>query len=136
MPTLREVMSTDVKMVPADAPIEQAAKEMQRGDFGAIPVWDGNEVVGMLTDRDITVRATAEGKSPDTKVRDVMTPQVHYLYEDEDVDTASKIMRDKQIRRLAVFNRENQLVGMFALGDLATEAPAGKAGETLGDVSQ
>ena len=103
---LKEVMSTDVEMVPADASLKDAAEKMKSGDIGALPVWDGKEIVGMLTDRDITVRVTAEGKDPEAaKVRDAMTPQVMYVYEDQDVDEASKLMKDKQIRRLAVFNR-------------------------------
>ena len=134
---LKEVMSTDVEMVPADASLKDAAEKMKSGDIGALPVWDGKEIVGMLTDRDITVRVTAEGKDPEAaKVRDAMTPQVMYVYEDQDVDEASKLMKDKQIRRLAVFNREDKMVGMFSLGDLATDSDPGQAGQTLGGVSE
>lgn len=80
---VRDVMSTDVEMVEADAPVEQAAERMAALDVGALPVWDGSEVIGMVTDRDITVRATAAGEDPQSvTVRDVMTPQVLFCFDD------------------------------------------------------
>ena len=92
---------------------------MSHRDIGPLPVCDGPRLVGMLTDRDITVRAVAAGRDPlTTLVRDVMTPDVVYGFEDEDVQGAAHLMAQYQIRRLPVLNRSKQLVGMVALGDL------------------
>ena len=134
---VRDAMTTDVEMVDADAPVEHAAERMAALDVGALPVWDGAEVIGMLTDRDITVRATAAGEDPrSATVRDVMTPQVLFCFDDVDVEEASRAMAERQIRRLAVLNRDNKLVGLISLGDLASASDAETAGDALRDISQ
>lgn len=134
---VREVMSTDVEMVEADAPVEQAAERMAALDVGALPVWGGTEVIGMVTDRDITVRATAAGEDPQSvTVRDVMTPQVLFCFDDVELEEASSAMAERQIRRLAVLNRDNMLVGIISLGDLAAGSAAETAGDALRDISQ
>ena len=97
-----------------------AAEKMSHRDVGPLPVCDGERLVGMLTDRDITVRAVAAGRDPlTTKVREVMTPDVVYGFDDQDIQDAARLMAQYQIRRLPVLNRSKQLVGMVALGDLA-----------------
>jgi CBS domain-containing protein len=111
---------------------------MQQLDIGPLPVCDGDRVVGMLTDRDITVRAVAEGRDPrTTTVRDVMTPDLVYGFEDQDIQDATRLMEQHQIRRLPVLNRAKRLVGMVSLGDLAVRAGNPPlAGEVLEQVSE
>jgi CBS domain-containing protein len=138
---LREIMTTHVEVVHPEATLKEAAQKMKALDVGPIPVCDGDRLQGMLTDRDITVRATAEGRDPNTtKVREVMTPDVVYCFEDQDVREAADIMEEKQIRRLVVLNRDKRLVGIVSLGDLATqtgdaELESEELSETLSGVS-
>jgi len=131
-------MSHDLGVVSPSDTLEQAARVMEARDVGPVPVCEGNRVVGMLTDRDITVRATAAGCDPKTTlVCDVMSQEVVSCYEDQDVQEAAKLMKQKQIRRLLVLNRANDLVGIVSLGDLATEAAdPGQPGEVLKKVSE
>src|SRR3712207_8968 len=100
---LSEIMTRNVEVVRPDATLQEAAQKMKNLDVGPLPVCDGRKVQGMLTDRDITIRATAAGLDPKTtKVRDVMTPDVTYCFEDQDVQDAARIMGEQQIRRLIV----------------------------------
>jgi CBS domain-containing protein len=135
---LKDIMTHSVEAVSPGDTLEQAARKMEELDVGPLPVRDGNRVVGMLTDRDITVRATAAGCDPKTTlVCDAMSQDVVFCYEDQDVREASKLMKDKQIRRLLVMNRANHLVGIVSLGDLAMEAgDEGQPGEVLKKVSE
>jgi CBS domain-containing protein len=104
---------------------------------GSVPVCDGDRLLGMVTDRDITLRVTAEGRDPQVPVSQVMTAEVFYCYDDQDVKEAAKVMRKKQIRRLPIVNRENKLVGIVSLGDLAVEAGKDKlSGRTLEEISE
>jgi CBS-domain-containing membrane protein len=97
---------------------------MAKADTGALPVGEEDRLVGMLTDRDIAVRLVAQGKDPaKTKVREVMTAEVRYCFEDEDLDHVAENMAEQRLRRLPVVNREKRLVGIVSLGDLATEIP-------------
>src|SRR4051794_4981629 len=117
---VREVMTHHVEVVRPDTTLQEAAQKMKALDVGPLPVCDGERLVGMLTDRDITVRAVAEGRDPkSTPVREAMTPEVHYCFEDEDVAEAARVMKDREVRRLLVVNRDKRLVGMLSLGDLA-----------------
>jgi CBS domain-containing protein len=111
---------------------------MQRLDVGMLPISDGDRLVGMLTDRDITVRATAKGRDPTTtQIREVMTPEVIYCFEDQEVSEAAKLMQEKQIRRLPVLNQEKRLVGIVSLGDVAVHSGAEKVvSETIKEVSE
>src|SRR5438034_1126527 len=119
---LKEIMTTDVEVIEPETSITNAAKKMRSLDVGALPVCDGRHLLGMVTDRDITIRATAEARDPDkTLVRDCMSPEVIYCFEDQSPQEAERIMEDKQIRRLPVLTREKQLAGIVALGDLATK---------------
>lgn len=122
-----EAMSRNVRLANPGQSIRDVAKIMAEIDAGAVPVQDNDRLVGMITDRDIAVRAVAQGKGPDTPVRDVMsTEQVLYCYEDEDLDHVAKNMGEQRVRRLPVVDREKRLVGIVSLGDVATsETKAG-----------
>jgi CBS domain-containing protein len=103
-----------------DILLRDAAARMRDLDSGIMPVGQNDRLVGMLTDRDITVRATAEGKDPnETRVEEVMTPGVVYCFEDDDTRDAARKMEEHQLRRLIVLNRDKRLVGILSLGDLA-----------------
>jgi CBS domain-containing protein len=120
---VNEFMTRNPVVVPPEASLREAAERMRELDSGVLPVCDGERLVGMLTDRDVTVRATAEGKDPNsTAVREVMSPEVIYCFEDEDERVAAGKMEQHQLRRLAVLNRDKRLVGMISLGDLAVHA--------------
>jgi len=119
---LKEIMTTDVEVIRPDSSIADAAKQMHSLDVGSLPVCDGQRLVGMITDRDITIRATADGRDPNnTLVRDCMSPEIVYCFEDQTAHDAERIMQEKQIRRLPVLTREKQLAGIIALADLATK---------------
>jgi CBS domain-containing protein len=134
---VREVMTPGVQVVHPDSTVQEAARLMKNLDVGPLPVCDGQRVVGMVTDRDITVRSTAEGKDPKSqRVRDVMTNDVVYCREDDSLNLAANFMKDRQIRRLMVIGADNRLVGIVSLGDVATEANKHVAGDTLEAVSQ
>jgi CBS domain-containing protein len=134
---VKEVMTPGVECIPPDSTLQDAARKMQALDVGPLPVCDHDRLAGMLTDRDIVVRAVAEGRDPGTtRVRDVMTPEVVYVFEDQDVQEAARLMEEKQVRRLLVLNRDKRLVGIVSLGDLAVETGDEKlVGRTLEHVS-
>jgi CBS domain-containing protein len=134
-----EVMTRGAECARPGDTITQAAERMKRLDVGALPVCgDNDRLTGMITDRDITVRATAEGCDPSlTCVSDVMTQGIDYCFEDEEVRDAARKMQDKQIRRLPVLNRDKRLVGIVSLGDLAVDTGDEKlAGNTLEAISE
>lgn len=135
---LRDIMTPNVEVVSPGETLEQAARKMADLDVGPMPVCEGHRVVGMLTDRDITVRATAAGCDPKTTlVSDAMSQDIISCFEDQDVREAAGLMKAKQIRRLLVLNRANDLVGIVSLADLATEAgDQGQPGEVLKKVSE
>jgi len=135
---LKEIMTHNVEVVSPSDSLEQAAQKMAELNVGPLPVCEGNRIVGMITDRDITVRATAAGCDPKTTlVGDAMSQDIISCYEDQDVQEAARLMKEKQIRRLLVVNRANELVGIVSLGDLATEAgDQGQPGEVLKKVSE
>jgi CBS domain-containing protein/sporulation protein YlmC with PRC-barrel domain len=134
---IKEIMTRQVEVVHPEATLREAAQKMVGLDVGPLPVCKGDELVGMLTDRDITVRATAEGRDPKTtRVYEVMTPEIIFTYEDEDVSDAAQLMTEHQIRRLVVLNRDKRLVGIVSLGDLAVHTgDVQQAGQTLEGVS-
>jgi CBS domain-containing protein len=134
---VKDVMTRGAEVVRPDATLQEAANKMKSLDIGPLPVCDGDKVVGMLTDRDITVRATAEGLDPkQTRVREVMSKELITCLEDQDVKEAAELMQSKQIRRVPVLNRDKRLVGMLSLGDLAQRIQDSKlAGKTLEEVS-
>jgi CBS domain-containing protein len=138
MMKLKDVMTSQVEVVHPDAMLQEAAQKMKVLDVGSLPVCDGQRLVGALTDRDITIRAVAEGRNPTTTpVREAMTPQVIYCFDDQSVKEAAQLMQDKQIRRLPILNRDKRLVGIVSLGDLAVDTGKEKmVGETLTEISQ
>ena len=135
---LKKMMTPEVERLPKDASIQEVAQKMKALDVGMIPVYDGDRLVGMVTDRDITLRVVAEGRdAASTPAHMVMTPEVIYCFEDQTVDEAAQVMEQHQIRRLIVLNRHNRLVGIVALGDLATHRRSKKvAGEALSEISR
>jgi len=113
-------MTREVRVASPGQSIREAAKIMDEINAGSMPVGDNDRLVGMITDRDIAIRAVAVGKGPDTPVREVMTTeQVLYCYEDEELDHVAKNMSQQQVRRLPVVNREKRLVGIVSLGNIA-----------------
>jgi CBS domain-containing protein len=135
---VKDVMTPQVEVISAESTLQAAAARMKARDIGPLPVCEGDRLVGMLTDRDITVRAIAEGESPTTiRVRDIMTPDVVYCFEDDLVSEAARVMQEQQVRRLVVLNHDKRLVGIVSLGDLAIETGDDElAGQTLGQVSE
>jgi CBS domain-containing protein len=131
-----EVMTKDVRLIEPTQSIREAARLMAEMDAGIVPVREGDRLVGMITDRDIAVRAVAEGKGPDTPIREVMTDDVKYCYEDDDTGDVARNMADIQVRRLPVLTREKRLVGIISLGDMAMSDGSGRAGEAVAGISQ
>jgi CBS domain-containing protein len=120
---VEEVMTRSAECISPEATVQEAAERMRTLDVGALPVCDNGRLVGMITDRDITVRSVSEGYNPRIDiVLEVMTPDVVYCFEDQDVTEAAKLMKEKQIRRLAVLKRDRRLAGVVSLGDLAVES--------------
>jgi CBS domain-containing protein len=135
---LREIMTADVQLADPAMKLKDAAALMRDGDFGLLPVGENDRLVGTITDRDITVRAVAEGKDPNTAtVREAMSEGIRYCFEDQGADEAAELMSEEQIRRLPVLNRDKRLVGIVALADLATTVQTAEpAGKALSGVSQ
>lgn len=131
-----EVMTRDVKLVSPGQSICDAAKMMAECDAGALPVGDGDRLVGVITDRDIAIRAVAERKPPDTPVRDVMTAQVLYCFDDESVEHVAENMGEQQVRRLPVMNRDKRLVGIVSIADLSRKTRPNTTGKAVAAISQ
>ena len=134
---IAEIMSSDVQTVTPDQPIQEAARMMMSGDTGALPVGDGDRLIGMVTDRDITVRAIAEGRGPETPVREVMSEKLLFAWDDQDVEDVALQMSDAQVRRMPVLSREGErLVGIVSIGDLATQGSTDAAEAAISGVSE
>lgn len=136
---IKDVMTPGVECTQPSATLREAAQKMRDLDVGPLPVCgDDERLAGMITDRDITVRAVAEGRDPGTTlVRDVMTPKVIYCFEDQDVSEAARLMEENQVRRVVVLNDQKRLVGILSLGDLAVDVGDEQlAGHTLEAVSE
>jgi len=131
-----DVMTRDVQTVRPDQSARDAATFMLRADAGAIPVTEGDRLVGMITDRDIAVRGVAEGHGPDTPVRDLMTNDIVAAREDYNVEDAAARMGQSQVRRLMVIDDQQRLCGIVSLGDLSRDADTDGASEALEGVSQ
>jgi CBS domain-containing protein len=133
---INEVMTRNVRIASPNDTLQAAAQMMDENDFGMLPVSENDQLIGMLSDRDITIRAVAKGLSPEhSKVRDVMTSEVKYVYDDESIEDAARNMSDLQVRRLPVLNREKRLVGIVSLGDISLSKEK-TAGEVLSSISQ
>lgn len=135
---LSEIMTPNVKVVQPDSTLREAAHEMRQQDVGMLPVCDGDRLVGTVTDRDIVVRAVAEGRDLDElDVSQVMTPEVLYCFDDQEIEDAATVMNDHQVRRLPILNRDMHLVGIVSLGDVSVRTGENQlAGETLEGVSE
>lgn len=135
-----EIMTREVETVAPDASLQAAAAAMEAEGVGSLPVCQGRRLLGAITDRDIVIRGVATGASPvDMTVRDCMSEEISYAFEDEDVEAALKRMEALQIRRLAVLDRDKNLVGIVSLGDIAAEPRATDAehlGEAIAEISQ
>ena len=114
-----EAMTRDVRIASPSETIRQAARMMAEIDAGVVPVGENDRLVGMITDRDIAVRAVADGKSPDTPIREIMSSDVCYCFDDQEVSDVAANMADVKVRRLPVVNRDKRLVGILSLGDIA-----------------
>jgi CBS domain-containing protein len=135
--SIREVMSSDVEVINPNDTLRDAAEKMRSLNVGPLPVCDGQRILGMITDRDIVVRAIALGKDPNTtQVADAMTSGIEYCFDDDNVDDVLHTMKVKQIRRMIVVDRSKKLVGIVALGDLSGEVSEQKVGETLEGISE
>ncbi len=134
---LSEILTREVETIAPNTSIKEAAQRMRSMDVGALPVCDGRRLLGMVTDRDLTIRMLAEGRDPvNTPVSEAMTPDVRVAFADQDVTEAADIMQREQIRRLPVVDRERQLVGIVSLGDLAVAGDDRLSGDALQAISQ
>jgi CBS domain-containing protein len=132
-----ECMTRDVRVASPGQTIREAAKIMAEIDAGSLPVGDNDRLVGVVTDRDIAIRAVSQGKGPDTKISEIMSAEVKYCFEDEELDEVTRNMGDIQVRRLPVVSREKRLVGIVSLGDLARRSKdSERVGEALEEISR
>ncbi|MBX3534834.1 MAG: CBS domain-containing protein [Xanthobacteraceae bacterium] len=132
---VNEVMTTEVKIADPSRTIQDAAKLMDQTDCGSLPVGEGDRLVGMITDRDIVIRAVAAGLPADTPIRDVMTKEMKYCFENDEVEDVAENMGDIQMRRLPVLNSKKRIVGIVSIGDLARSDDE-CAGEALASIAQ
>lgn len=132
-----DAMTRDVHLANPDESIIDAARMMADCDCGVLPVSENDRLIGMITDRDIVVRALALGKDGDTLIRDVMSHDVKYCFEDDDISEVARNMGDLQIRRLPVVNRDKRLTGILSLGDIAHHSDDSQsAAEALCQISE
>lgn len=138
MNRISDIMTRDVACVAPNDSLQRAAQTMGQLNVGALPVWDGRQLIGMVTDRDIAVRGVASGKQGDTTpVSEVMSSEVQCCFEDEQIDAVMEKMRGMQIRRVPVMDRKNRLIGMVSLADLAMKASdEGQVEDTLEGISK
>jgi len=131
-----EVMSTNVRVASPDDTLQKIAQSMAELDAGVMPVGANDRLVGMITDRDIVIRAVSQGLSPEsTTVREVMSVALHFCYEGDDVEEVAQNMADWRVRRLPVLDLDKRLVGIVSLGDISRDAPPGSAGAALREIS-
>jgi len=134
---VQQIMTRDVVCIEPETPILQAAEKMRDLDIGFLAICENDRLVGTVTDRDITIRSVAQGRDPhDAAVREIMTEEVFWCYEDEDVEKAGQVMQENEVRRLLILNRKNRLVGIVSVGDFAKASGEEElAGETLGHIA-
>jgi len=129
-------MTRDVQLVTATQTIRDAARMMSDLDAGALPVQQDDRLVGMITDRDIAVRAVAQGKSPDTPVSEVMSSEVLYCFDDQEIEDVARNMGEMKVRRLPVMNRDMRLVGIISIGDLSLKEEKTLTGSAVANISK
>jgi CBS domain-containing protein len=130
-----EAMTKDVRVANPNQTIREAAQAMLEIDAGVLPVGENDKLVGMITDRDIAVRGVAKGKGPDASVRDVMSSEVKYCFDDQDVEDVTQNMGNLQVRRLPVVDRDKRLVGILSLSDVA-KTGRHDTDDALGDIAR
>ncbi|MEX0730349.1 MAG: CBS domain-containing protein [Aquisalimonadaceae bacterium] len=131
----KEIMHTGADWMEPDTSIVDIARLMRDQNIGAVPISENDTLAGMVTDRDIVIRAIAEEKDPQsTTAKDIMSSEALWSYEDADVDEVAKLMKQKRVRRVAIINQDKRLVGMVSVGDI-TKASGELAGDTLRDLS-
>jgi CBS domain-containing protein len=133
---ISKCMTRDVQLASPTQSIRDAAKMMADIDAGSLPVGQDNRLVGMITDRDIAIRAVAEGKSPDTPVREVMSQEVLYCFDDQEIEEVARNMADIKVRRLPVLNRSKHLVGIVSLGDLSRKQQPEMTAKAVSNISK
>ena len=135
---INEIMTQDVEVIQPGATIQEAAEKLRAFNVGSLPVCNGENLVGMITDRDIALRLAALGRDPGrTKVEEIMTAEVLWCFEDQTIEDAGRMMKENQIRRLPVISHDRKLVGILSLGDLAIKTDAlEEVGETLQEISE
>jgi CBS domain-containing protein len=133
---ISKCMTRDVQLASPTQTIREAAKMMAEIDAGVLPIGQDDRLVGMVTDRDIAIRAVAEGKSPDTQIRDVMTSEVLYCFDDQELEDVARNMADIKVRRLPVLNRSKHLVGIVSLGDLSRKEDAQVTAKAVSNISK
>jgi len=133
---VRDAMTTEVQLCTPDDTLRDAAEAMAALDCGLLPVTDNERLVGMISDRDIAIRGVGMGRGPDGRVGDVMTADVKYCFDDQDVEEVTANMGDIQVRRLPVLNRDKRLVGIIALGDIARRQAGDGTAEALSQISR
>ena len=133
---VNEAMTSDVKVANPSQTICDAARMMAQIDAGVLPVGENDRLVGMITDRDIAIRAVGAGKGPQTPIREIMSREVMYCFEDDDLDDVVANMADIKVRRLPVLDHDKRLIGILSLGDIALTDGAGSAGSALCGISE
>jgi CBS domain-containing protein len=131
-----EAMSSDVNIASPEQSIREAARIMAKIDAGALPVGENDRLVGMITDRDIAIRAIGAGKGPDTPIREIMSAEVKYCFEDDDIDEVAHNMADLKLRRLPVLNAKKRLVGIISLADMALAEGPEPVGQAICGISE
>jgi CBS domain-containing protein len=120
---ISQILTKNPEVISPDARICEAARLMREHDIGMLPVCDGERLVGSITDRDLAIRAVADGcDALSTKVRDIMTPEVFWCFDDAELEEVARLMEEKKIRRLPIINHKKRLVGIVSLGDLAVRS--------------
>jgi CBS domain-containing protein len=113
-------MTRDPELIDPNSSIRDAARRMKDEDIGALPIGENDRLIGMVTDRDIAIRAVAEDRDPtSTRVRDVMSEKIYYCFEDDDIESAARCMAENRVRRLPILNRDKRLTGIVSLADIA-----------------
>jgi len=130
-----EIMTSNVELASPEESIQKAAQKMADLNTGVLPVGHNDRLVGMITDRDIAVRAVAKGLSPKTLVRDIMSKDVKYCFDDQEVDDIVANMGEVRMRRLPVVNRDKRLVGIVSIGDIAVAHSPEAAGQALSGIA-
>ena len=130
----KDVMSKKPEFLPPTATLKEAADQMRTHDYGFIPVGENDRLIGVVTDRDITIRAIAEGKDPSkTSLRDIMTKGISFCLDTDGLDKVAQKMETLQVRRLVVLDKDKRMVGILSLGDVATKCKDAKLCSELAD---